>query len=113
MVTITDGKTTLKVPYGAFKEYFESAGFHAADHARGADHLNPKNTHLSYENENGDEENHEDDGNHPSLIDLSEIPLEEMTGEQLMEYAEQIGADVSGCSTYKAMRKVIREHLKK
>lgn len=44
-------------------------------------------------------------------VDLSEIPLSQMTDKQLRAYADQLGVDLTGVTSRKAVRAKIRAAL--
>lgn len=128
MLQVTNGVVTLTVTKGAFKSFYEHNGFHTVDGADGTEEAGVVTTHPTpgtvysgdssqqkivedtedAENEaDGDEDDTEDD------VDLSEIPLGEMSFDQLNDYADQLELDHEGIRSKKELRALIREHLKK
>lgn len=127
MLQVTNGVVTLTVTKGAFKSFYEHNGFHAVDGEDGHEeagevltHLTPETGHLDHssqqelrqdtdamEDEDGDDE---DDTEYD--VDLSEIPLGEMSFDQLNEYADQLELDHDGIRSKKELRALIRKHLK-
>lgn len=128
MLQVTNGVVTLTVTKGAFKSFYEHNGFHAVDGEDGHEeagvvttHPTPETGHSGHssqqemaedpedaeDEEDGDEDDTEDD------VDLSEIPLGEMSFYQLNDYADQLELDHEGIRSKKELRALIREHLKK
>lgn len=125
MLQVTNGFVTLTVTKGAFKSFYEHNGFHIVDGEDGHEGAGVVITHPSTETghsghpsqqemaedaedeEDGDEDDTEDD------VDLSEIPLGEMSFYQLNDYADQLELDHEGIRSKKELRALIREHLKK
>ena len=128
MLQVTNGVVTLTVTKGAFKSFYEHNGFHAVDGEDGHEEAGKVDTHPALEtghsghssqqemaedtedaedDEDGDEDDTEDD------VDLSEIPLGEMSFYQLNDYADQLELDHEGIRSKKELRALIREHLKK
>jgi hypothetical protein len=60
-----------------------------------------------------EDEDEEDEEDTEESVDLSEIPLGEMSFDQLNEYADQLELDHDGIRSKKELRALIREHLKK
>lgn len=128
MLQVTNGVVTLTVTKGAFKSFYEHNGFHAVDGEDGHEeagevltHPAPETGHPGHssqqelrqdtdapEGEDGDDEDDTEDD-----VDLSEIPLGEMSFDQLNEYADQLELDHDGIRSKKELRALIREHLKK
>lgn len=127
MLQVTNGVVTLTVTKGAFKSFYEHNGFHAVDGEDGHEeagevltHPTLETGHLDHssqqelrqdtdamEDEDGDDE---DDTEYD--VDLSEIPLGEMSFDQLNEYADQLELDHDGIRSKKELRALIRKHLK-
>ena len=127
MLQVTNGVVTLTVTKGAFKSFYEHNGFHAVDGEDGYEeagevltHPTPETCHLGHssqqelrqdtdamEDEDGDDE---DDTEYD--VDLSEIPLGEMSFDQLNEYADQLELDHDGIRSKKELRALIRKYLK-
>lgn len=121
MITITKGDMTLRVTRGAFKDIFKAQGFievmperHSETRAE-VSMPSPQVT-IPLESENTTEsvsvqESGEPETEDLSERDLSEIPLSEMNDKQLREYANQLGVDISGITSRKAVRNKIRSVL--
>lgn len=128
MLQVTNGVVTLTVTKGAFKSFYEHNGFHTVDgedvHGEAGvvtTHPAPETGHPGHSSQqkiaedtedaedeaDGDEDDTEDD------VDLSEIPLGEMSFDQLNDYADQLELDHEGIRSKKELRALIREHLKK
>lgn len=129
MLQVTNGVVTLTVTKGAFKSFYEHNGFHTVDGEYGHEydgvvitHPAPETGHPGHSSQqemrqdtedaedeaDGDEEDYTEDD-----VDLSEIPLGEMSFDQLNDYADQLELDHDGIRSKKELRALIREHLKK
>lgn len=124
MLQVTNGVVTLTVTNGAFKSFYEHNGFHAVDGEDGHEeagkvdtHPTPETGHPGHSSQQElrqDTDGPEDeDGDDEDDVDLSEIPLGEMSFDQLNEYADQLELDHDGIRSKKELRDLIREHLKK
>lgn len=128
MITITNGVDVIQVTQGAFTDIFKSQGFIEINEKqpetraevtmslseetieRGDEHV----SEAILDQKSGDpkfETTFEEEKSQPEEIDLSEIPLSEMTDKQLKEYAAQLGVDISGITSRKAVRNKIRSAL--
>lgn len=119
MLHITNGNVTLRVTRGAFNSFYKKHGFlvvggeNAAEdsgvvttqHTSGEEHLEDS---TQQEEDLPDEDSSEDED---ETEDLSEIPLGEMSFDQLCEYADQLDLDRDGIRSKKELRALIREHL--
>lgn len=117
MLQVTNGVVTLTVTKGAFKSFYEHNGFHTVDGEDGPETGHPghssqqemeQDTEDAEDEADGDEEDDTEDD-----VDLSEIPLGEMSFDQLNDYADQLELDHDGIRSKKELRALIREHLKK
>lgn len=119
MLHITNGPVTLTVTKGAFNNYYKHCGFQIENRAEGAELERVVTTQPNYtveylgdssqvENEKKSD-GYEDD----EEIELSEIPLSEMSFEQLNEYADQLGLEHEGIRSKKELRAMIRSYLKR
>lgn len=125
MVTITNGRETLIVTNGAYNDIFKTQGFYEAsvetssasvETRSGSGVKLPESTPENVSEGISDEKNGE-----PTVevepepvkteVDLSEIPLSEMTNDQLREYAKQLGIDLKGITSRKVVRDKIRSVL--
>lgn len=127
MLQVTNGTVTLTVTNGAFKSFYEPIGFRPVDGEDGHEeagvvvtHPTPGTHHSGHpsqqelrqsvdDTEDDDEDEEEDT---EESVDLSEIPLGEMSFDQLNEYADQLELDHDGIRSKKELRTLIREHLK-
>lgn len=122
-VHIKRGDNKLYVPYKAFITKFKSIGYTIYDPAHeidvNADIDLPQETldgvtpntgmPLSQDNAEDDPAENTDDAG----SGLSEIPLSEMSFQQLQEYAKEIGLSANGYTSKKVLREAIAQHLKK
>lgn len=119
MLRITNGSVTLTVTKGAFINYYKHCGFQIENHSDGAELEGVVTTQPNYTAEylgdspqvknGGDSDDYEEDGE----IELSEIPLSEMSFDQLNDYADKLGLDHESIRSKKELRMLIRKHLKK
>lgn len=126
MVTIKKGSRVYTVTKGVYENSFRKQGYKIVDEEIkpktpldlkgeidvGADEededLDSKN---SPEDEDFDETEDETDEGEPEDEDLSEKPLSKMNTDELKAYANQLGVDVSECTTKKEMKEAIKEAL--
>lgn len=128
MLQVTNGVVTLTVTNGAFKSFYEHNGFHAVDGEDGHEEAGKVDTHptpeighpghssqqeLRQDTDAPEDEDEDDEDDTEESVDLSEIPLGEMSFDQLEEYADQLELDHDGIRSKKELRALIREHLKK
>lgn len=124
MIKITNGLTTLEVTPGAYKDIFSAQGYTPVEGTSVKQTEMPAETpqptggnFTEGEPENVPEsisEQETDDiipENNSEEIDLSEIPLAEMSDAQLRAYAEQLGVDITGLTSRKAVRNKIKSAL--
>lgn len=112
MLRITNGSVTLTVTKGAFNNYYKHCGFQIENRAEGAELEGVVTTQPNYTAEylgNSPQVKNEED----EEIELSEIPLSEMSFEQLNEYADQLGLEHEGIRSKKELRAMIRNYLKR
>lgn len=117
MITITNGRDTLTVTQGAYKDIFKAQGFipvsaeapkmppsEPDESPRSLPEVTEEDiTESKFEQVNDDSESDEEN--------LSEIPLSEMTPDQLKAYATQLGVDIRGIKSKKAVIDRIRSVL--
>ena len=125
MLKVTNGSVTLTVTMGAFKNFYAKCGFHAVDAEDGVESSDVVDTQPTPRSSHSDDSSHqESEENYDSTeddeydekedeVDLSEIPLGEMSFDQLNEYADQLELEHDGIRSKKELRAIIREHLKK
>lgn len=123
MLHITNGNVTLRVTRGAFNSFYKKHGFHTVDDEGAAEESEVVVTQPSSgkecledstHREKGAAETDEDDSPEDCEEedeDLSQIPLGEMSFDQLCEYADQLDLDRDGIRSKKELRALIREHL--
>lgn len=127
MIKITNGKLTLSVTPGAFKDVYAAQGFKAvSDIVDSQTKIAPKHVVHLPEETNGEELKHsseaisvqetgyeETEAEKPAdrKEELAEIPLNEMTPEQLREYAKLLGVDIRGLKSKTAVKDKIRSVL--
>lgn len=123
MLQVTNGSVTISVTKGAYKGYYAQRGFWPVDGAGGVEEAGVVTTHptpdtdhsadssqqemANSEDESEEDGEYEDEGE----TDLSEIPLGEMSFDQLCEYADQLDLDRDGIRSKKELRALIREYL--
>ena len=127
MIKIHRGTSTLTVTHGAYENYYKHLGYEPVGVAKNGENPGEENTHLTDDSQHcgdptqlkTDEDTPDDEGEEfddeedaGEEVDLSEIPLSEMSFDQLCEYADQLGLDHDGIRSKKDMRALIREHLK-
>lgn len=121
MLRITNGGNTLMVTRGAFNGFYKARGFHIVEATESPEkgtgvsiHPEPENGHSGQPSQlkMGRKAVEEEEGEEEEL-DLSEIPLGEMTFDQLEEYADELEIDHDGVRSKKELRALIREHLNK
>lgn len=124
MIKITNGLTTLEVTPGAFKDIFSAQGYTPVQEMPieqtgvpveqpqpSEDKLpevTPESTTASISEQETDPSELEEISGEENL---SEIPISEMTNKQLKEYAEQLGVDLEGITSRKAVMNKIRSVL--
>lgn len=118
MVRITNGKLHLLTTRGSFEQHYKPLGFteETVSQARGTTERQviqgeaekQLSEEISQSKTDTEEESSEPDSEED--VDLSEIPLEDMTFAQLYEYATELGVTYHGNSPAK-MRAAIREAL--
>lgn len=120
MLQITNGVITISVSTGAFRAFYKDRGFEPTDGAE----THETSEGVIYQPE--EDSQHLEDSPQPEMteesseeseeaeeeIDLSEIPLGEMSFDELTEYADQLGLDHSGIRSKRDLRALIREHKK-
>lgn len=124
MIRITNGRETLVVTRGAYKDIFKSQGFYetsiettsADEDVRSVSYgsLSEVTSEIASEDvsvQETDEPEAEEVPEVKSDVELSEIPLSEMTNDQLREYADQLGVSLKGITSKKAVRDKIRSVL--
>ena len=123
MVTIHRKGKTMKVPAAAYPLIYEPAGWRRLggdteheNHAQ-SESLQAKNgenkaddTMSDRVNVEAEKANFEQNGR-SNLDELLEIPLSEMSSEQLKEVALELGINISGIKTKGELRRIVAEHL--
>lgn len=127
MIEITNGILTLSVTPGAFKDVYAAQGFKEISKMP---EKAPKNVPTDVQSQRGitlplEPENVSEDRSEPSedipevkeqkplsrKDELSEIPLNDMTPNQLKEYAKLLGVDTRGLKNKAAIKNKIRSVL--
>lgn len=120
MLKITDGRVTLFVTPGAYRDVYAPQGFsEVTSEATETPQIEPE-THggnlsrvtpedITEDNSEPSEDIPEPET--PEDLDLSEIPLGEMNSEQLRAYAKQLGVDLRGLNSKRAVRDKIKAAL--
>lgn len=125
MITITNGRVTLSVTPGAYREVYAPQGFtEVTTRATETPQIEPQAqgnnlpevTPEDTTEDNSDASEDKFETNTPEHVadtdeDLSEIPLGEMNSEQLKAYAKQLGVDLRGLNSKRAVRDKIRAAL--
>ena len=120
MIKITNGRHTLMVSSGAYRNYFKHMGYKPVEETQAHENPEQENAHHHEENPGsedstvppeGEEAPADDEEEYEDEEDLSEIPLSEMKLSQMIAYAEQLGLEHDGSPTKKELRALIREHL--
>lgn len=114
MIHIKKGNTELTVSRGAYRSFYEKCGFTILGTPDVPETNEPTVTHETVHPEKSTvlahsrvrEEVHEDPAE-PS-VDYAEIPLSELTYDQLCEYADQLGLDRTGIKSAKGLRALIK-----
>ena len=119
MIKIKKGDSVLTVTRGAYTNYYKSLDYKVLRASKTADiseqeftHPEPDSAHLGDPSQlNITPSDDSDEPDEEEELDLSEIPLGEMTGTQLKQYAEQLGLETEGLKK-RELRELIRNHLK-
>lgn len=136
MLMITNGRDVIMVTRGAYAALYKHQGYTVVSGEGGstpspnpgdeAESSQARNTHNGSEDEsvtlptgepevdssteNPGEYDAEDDEEEEE-VDLSEIPLAEMTRSQLLAYADQLGVEYTGEETKRKLRELIKMFL--
>lgn len=120
MIQITNGQIILTVPSSAFHQIYKDSGFYILDGEKRTevsaetfstlDEKTPEKQNLVEETEDLAKSHTTERFNDEDEIDLSEIPLSEMSFYQLQDYAEQLGLDYEGIRSKKELRALIRNN---
>ena len=116
MLKITNGVVTIEVTRGAFNNTYCRRGFRPitdaeCDEKDGVDNFTPSSDSHEADEPSHEIEQNNDDYEDEEQIDYSEIPLSELTFDDLCDYADQLGLDHSGIRSKKDLRALIRGHL--
>ena len=121
MVTISNGKTTLRVTAGAVETY-KSMGFHVVDDKEN-DQIKPVEHNkeekvaedVAGEPEAGDsdaeDEGVEDDTEEAYVTELLEKPLSQWSNEEVKEFVRIKGIDTSGAKKFSQVKDIIKAYL--
>lgn len=120
MLRITNGVITLDVTDGAYDEYYQYCGFEVVGSPERPEEREEVNTspapnsgHFedSPQPKTDEDDSEEDEDELDEDEDLSEIPLSDMTTEQLKRYADELGLDYTGIKYKRELRSLIKDHL--
>ena len=116
MVNITNGKTIILVPSGAFKEIYKKQGWRIAGTEEVENSKKPSedfdlngNIDNDINNVKFNEEVLEESGDIEKTLD--EKPLKEMSIEELQEYAKMNNINIKGLTDKKEIRRAIKEAI--
>lgn len=123
MIKIKKGDSVLTVTRGAYTNYFKDLGYRVVRATKTPETLEGVSIHPDKDSDlsgdlsqlkifledESDELTEEDE--EEEELDLSEIPLSEMTGSQLRQYAEELGLPYEGLKK-RELRELIRNNLK-
>lgn len=121
MLKITNGKVTLFVTPGAYRDVYAPQGFtEVTTRATETPQVEPEPQggnlpgvtpeDVTEDNSDASEDVSKTEPEETSE-DLTETPLSEMNSEQLKAYAKELGVDLSGLTSKKAVRDKIRAAL--
>ena len=120
MVTISNGKTTLRVTAGAVETY-KSMGFHVVDdkendQIKPVEHKEEKVAEdVAGEPEAGgsdaEDEDVEDDTEEAYVTELLEKPLSQWSNEEVKEFVRIKGIDTSGAKKFSQVKDIIKAYL--
>lgn len=113
MVRITKGSSVLTVTRGAYENYFRQMGYEIEGGSTGIENLRGYNYPLENDSFISDNSGTKTSEPEEDYEDLSEIPIGEMTFEQLHKRAGQLGVDHKDIHSKKELRAAIREQLRK
>ena len=120
MIKIKKGDSVLTVTRGAYNNFYKGLGYRVLRATKASEPLEGVSIHPEKDSaDSGDlsqlnitpEEDSDELPEEEEELDLSEIPLGEMTGAQLKQYAEQLGLESEGLKK-RELRELIRNHLK-
>ena len=120
MVTISNGKTTLRVTAGAVETY-KSMGFHVVDdkendQIKPVEHKEEKAAEdVASESEadgsDAEDEGVEDDTEEAYVTELLEKPLSQWSNEEVKEFVRIKGIDTSGAKKFSQVKDIIKAYL--
>ena len=108
MVEITNGESTLTVTKGAYNQLFKNSGWELTGNSHNS---SPRRSEPKINPFTGLPEGAEPDSSEDEEDDEEEIPLSEMSMEQLREYAEENEIDLQGVRSKSDAREIIRQAL--
>lgn len=120
MLRITNGVITINVTDGAYEEYYQYCGFEVVgspERPETREEVNtspaPDSEHFedSPQSKTDEDDSYDDEDEELEDEDLSQIPLSEMTVDQLKQYADELGIDYSGIKYKKDLRELIKDNL--
>ena len=120
MVKITNGTTEMSVSMGAYKDIYKPQGYSLISDMPSEGSSRPvetstdlvgKFTSHDHKNVSEDKFDASEDKYVSEPEDLSEIPIGEMNSDQLRAYAKELGVDLKGLTSKRAVRDKIRAAL--
>lgn len=130
MIQVKKGDSLLTVTKGAYDSYYRRLGYEPVGVAESNENSDqgytqpPEETKPSEEGAqqksavnaldgatDGADDTAENPEHSSDEVDLSEIPLGELSHSQLFEYADQLGLEYEGTMSKKELRALIKEHL--
>ena len=116
MLQVTNGRITLKVTSGAFREVYSHLGFSLVGSVQSPllpEEVTEQSTPEKLEEAILEQPLAEEDASdeEEDELDLSEIPLSEMSFDQLCEYADQLELDYEGIKSENGLRSLIKANL--
>ena len=120
MVTISNGKTTLRVTAGAVETY-KSMGFHVVDgkendQIKPVEHKEEKTAEdvagePEADGSDAEDEGVEDDTEEAYVTELLEKPLSQWSNEEVKEFVRIKGIDTSGAKKLSQVKDIIKAYL--
>lgn len=127
MVYITNGETTSKVPYAAYKSQYERLGFRLVDEtgevpavkAEAVHNAAPVEEHVESakveepveEEEDEEEELEEEDTDAEFVEEILEKPLSQWSTDELKKFVIIKGIDTQGAKKTSEVRSIVKKYL--
>ena len=120
MVTISNGKTTFRVPAGAV-EVYKSVGFHVVDdkendQIKSVERKEEKvaedaASEPEVDDSDAEDESVEDDTEEAYVTELLEKPLSQWSNEEVKEFVRIKGIETSGAKKLSQVKDIIKAYL--